>query len=403
MSSILQLVESHERWRGSCLNLMASENVTSPAARRILGSDLGHRYTLPVFQTWDGDFIENAYRGTRYLDAVEEEGETLACQVFRATHASLKPLGGHGAGMALLLAACRRGDAVMALSPDHGGYNGYVAGYMPEFLGLEAILAPADPDRMTIDAGAAADVIRGKRPRLVIAGQSVFPFPVDLGPLAAACKETGALLAYDGSHVLGLLAGGRFQDPLREGCSAVVASTHKSFFGPQGGLLLSVDTGLFERMEANMVWRTIDNAHWHRIGALAHALAEAKRFGPEYAAQVIANAKALARGLDERGLPVRFAGRGYTESHQVLLDARRLKDSWHLSTNDLANRLERENIIVDAIGRIGTSEATRLGMKEEEMDKVAELLVQAAKGEEVRAQVADLRGKRAVHFALPEA
>lgn len=137
--------------------------------------------------------------------------------------------------------------------------------------------------------------------------------------------------------------------------------------------------------------RTQDNAHWHRIAALGVALEELKEHGRAYARQVVANARALARALDEGGLAVRFADLGYTESHQLLLDGDSLKAKQGLTTQDLAKRLEARDVIVDAMGRLGSQELTRLGAREEDMARVADLVLRAAKGRKVQDEVHGLR------------
>src|SRR5206468_7737240 len=125
---------------------------------------------------------------------------------------------------------------------------------------------------------AANRIIAGK-PKLVLLGGSFIVFPHNLRALRKACDEVGALLAYDGSHVLGLIAGGQFQDPLREGADVLFGSTHKSFFGPQGGLGVTDRDDLFATMVDRFPWRVGVNSHWNRIAATAHALLETKQFG----------------------------------------------------------------------------------------------------------------------------
>src|SRR5207249_11830772 len=126
--------------------------------------------------------------------------------------------------------------------------------------------------------------------------------------------------------VLGLVAGGQFQDPLREGADILLGSTHKSFFGPQGGLLVTDREDLFARISEAFTWRVADNAHWNRIAATAQALLETKAFGEDYAKQVVRNAQALGRELEKRDPPVKCAHRGYTKRHQAhLLEAGLIK------------------------------------------------------------------------------
>ncbi|TLZ57790.1 MAG: hypothetical protein E6K17_02330, partial [Methanobacteriota archaeon] len=127
MRDVLDLVAKHEDWRlHRTINLIPSENVTSEPVRRILGSDLGHRYTLPWGKEWHGYVIENSYRGTRFLDEIEALGERLAREVFNARHATIKPMSGHLAGMMLLASVCSRGDRILVLDSRVGGYDGYM-------------------------------------------------------------------------------------------------------------------------------------------------------------------------------------------------------------------------------------------------------------------------------------
>ena len=226
-------------------------------------------------------------------------------------------------------------------------------------------------------------------------------FPHNLRALRKACDEAGALLAYDGSHVLGLIAGGQFQDPLREGADVILGSTHKSFFGPQGGLLLTNREDLFDRIVERFTWRVGDNAHWNRIAATAQALLETKAFGKDYARQVVRNAQALGRELEKRDLPVKLAHRGYTKSHQVhLLEAGLIK-RWGIDPNEFSVRLERNDVIVDSVARIGTNEATRMGAKEPHMERVADLIARAAKGADVRGEVTSLRKELSLSYVFP--
>ena len=401
MRDVLDLVERHDAWRGRTINLIPSENVTSPQVRAILGSDLGHRYTLPWGKDFHGYVIENSYRGTRYLDEIEVLGERLAREVFKAEYATLKPLSGHLAGMLVLSTLCARGDSILVLDSRVGGYDGYMPEYLPEMLGLRADFLPFDESEWTVDTEAAAAAIETTRPKLVLIGGSFIVFPHNLRRLRKACDSVGAVLAYDGSHVLGLIAGGQFQDPLREGADVLFGSTHKSFFGPQGGLLLTNRGDLFTQMVEHFTWRVADNAHWNRIAATAQALLETRAFGRDYARQVVRNAQALGRELDKRDVPVKFAHRGYTKSHQVhILEAGLIK-RWNVNPNDWSVALERNDIIVDSVARVGTNEVTRMGAKERHMETLADLIARATKGEDVREAVAALREEFTLTCVFP--
>lgn len=392
MSEILAKVRRHNQWRmGECLNLIPSENITSPQVREILSSDLGHRYTLPFDKVLHGLYVENAYRGTRYLDEIEGIGEKLARDVFGAKHASLKPLSGHVAALMMLIACCNRGDRILTLRPEHGGYDGYWTGYMPKVLGLKVSALPFSERNWNLDYDNAAGKIIREKPALVVVGASFLLFPYHLDSLREACTEAGSILGYDASHVLGLIGGGEFQKPLDEGADVLCGSTHKSFFGPQGGLILTNRSDLFESIDKTTHWRVMDNAHWHRIAALAQALLETKRFGREYAKQVVTNTRVLAGELDEGGFPIRFGNMGYTECHQILVDTRAVQERMGLTPHEYSSRLEGSSIIVDSVGRLGANELTRMGANEEIISKVADIILRTLRGERTRAEVLKLR------------
>jgi len=359
ISEILALVEKHEKWRGKeCLNLIPSENVMSPAVRGLLSSELVHRYTAR----------DRFYMGTRFMDEIEEFGEELAREVFEAEIADLRPLSGHVADMIFVACFSKTSDVLMCVSPDDGGYPGLWDDGLAGLLGLKAVPLPFLKESMNIDVGKAEETIKRFKPKILIFGASLITFPHPVKELASVARENGALVGFDGSHVLGLIAGKHFQDPLREGAHALFGSTHKSFFGPQGGIILA-DKEHGEVIKARIYPRFVDNAHWNRIAALTLALAEMKEFGKEYAEQVIRNAKALAKNLHSYGLPVKCSHLGFTESHQLILDF-----GGYERGREIAQKLQQANIIVDCVIRIGTCEVTRRGMKEAEMAKIAELI-----------------------------
>ncbi|TLZ84833.1 MAG: serine hydroxymethyltransferase [Methanobacteriota archaeon] len=396
------LVKTHEDWRlREVINLQASENVMSTEARSLLSTDFAHRYTLPEDLVPGLAGLKNAYRGTKHTDAMEALSERYARDLFRSAFASLKPLSGHLAGFMLLQACCKRGDRILVVSSAHGGYDGYMPGYLPEYLGLTVDFLPFDERTWNVEAKAAADAIIETKPRLVLVGASLILFPYNLRWLRGACDDVGTILGYDASHVLGLVAGGEFQRPMTEGVDVLSASTHKSFPGPQGGLFLSNRKDLFDRAMQTFLWRIQDNAHWNRIASTAQVFLEMKEFGGAYAKQVIANSKALGKQLDLWGFPVKFASLGYSRCHQIHVDPIALQDAWGLTPAQFADRLEANNLIVDAVGRIGTSEVTRMGATEDEMQSIAGLIVRAARGEDVRVEVAEVRAGLRLSFVFP--
>jgi glycine hydroxymethyltransferase len=351
------LLRAHEKWRlQSCLNMLPSENFASEAVRSVLSCDLSNRYTSP----------DHFYMGTKYIDQIQVETENLAKHLFRANFAEVRPLSGHSADMIVLTAFADRGDTIMTVDKSNGGYPGISDIGYPRVYGLRFTEFPFNKHAFNIDVEKAALALERERPKLVVFGASLILFPHPVRQLSETCHRIGATVVYDGSHVLGLIAGGQFQDPLREGADLLIGSTHKSFFGPQGGIILS--KGHEEKIRKEVHPAIVDNAHWNRIAALYVALSESRRFGRRYARQVIRNSKSLATALDERGIKLVGKGHGFTESHQTIVDVTPEEGV------KMARRLEKANIIVDVGVRIGTSEETRRGMKEEEMECIAELI-----------------------------
>lgn len=375
---LARLVRAHDRWRGrGVFNLLASENAVSPAARKYLASDLSGRYTLPMSAPFDGETLDNSYAGTRYTDQIESLANASAARLFRARHATTRPLSGHIAAMSVLATVLPPRARYLAIPPESGGYDGYAPGYLPALLGHTVRPLPADGPGHRVEAEAAVETIRRERPNAVVLGQSFFLFPYPLREIAEAAHAVDALVLYDASHVLGLIAGGEFQNPLADGADVLFGSTHKSFPGPQGGLIATDRSDLFAQMDPAFVWRTFDNAHWNRIAALGQTLLELERCGAEYARTVVANARALGRALTDEGFPLIAEAQGFTASHQLHLDRPRLKERHGIGGGALARRLERQRLLIDLVGRIGTAEVTRLGLTPEEMPRLAGLLARA--------------------------
>lgn len=354
---VRRAVASHEKWRlEECLNLSAAENYSSPDSRELLQSDFVNRYSD------DRDF----HKGARYLNEVQEVAVDLAKKVFRAKFADVRPISGHLCDVAVLLALVKRGDKVLSVSSANGGYPGVSAAGVGQFIGTQDVFFPFNEDAFNIDIDKSKEVMRNEQPKLIVYGASKILFP---HPIKDLEKESeGSTKVYDGSHVLGLIAGNQFQNPLGEGCSVLFGSTHKSFPGPQGGIILSNDEEIFSRVSKKVYPGLVDNIHWNRVAALSIALAEMLEFGEEYAKAVVKNSEALGRALDELGVKVKGSKYGYSKSHQVILDYDS-KDCEAISA-----RLEEANIIADSSCRFGTSEATRMGMGSREMSEVAELI-----------------------------
>jgi len=379
IEEILGIVKKHEHWRGSqCLNLIPSENVMSSAVRSLLSSELGNRYTSR----------DNFYMGTRFTDEIEHYGEELARKLFRAERADLRPLSGHIADLIVLANFAKPGDTLMCLSPESGGYPGMWKEGLAGLLGLRTVALPFSKNDRNVRVEQAKEEIRRVKPKLVVFGASLITFPHPVKEIVEVARENNAFVGFDGSHVMGLVAGNQFQDPLREGAYALFGSTHKTFFGPQGGIILA-DKEHGALLQSRIYPAFVDNAHWNRIAALTLALAEMERFGEAYAKQVVRNSQTLAKALHDHGFPVECEHLGFTKSHQTILDFGSYENG-----RAVAEKLERANIVADCVVRIGTCEVTRRGMREKEMLKIAELLkrviIDNERHEKIRKDVAKL-------------
>lgn len=386
-------MEAHERWRAhDCLNLLASENLTSPTVQAYLSSDLGRRYTLPLHQELHGELVDNGYAGTKYTDQVEALAATAAARLLHAKFASVRPLSGHIASMCVLAPLLKPKARYLAVQPPDGGYDGYAPGYLPAVLGHQVLPLPLHGPTHRADPAEVAALLRREKPDAVVLGQSFVLFPYPLREIAEEAHRAGALVLYDASHVLGLVMGGQFQNPLPEGVDVVFGSTHKSLFGPQGGLLATSREDLFRQIDDAITWRVVDNVHWNRIAALGQALLEMERVGGSYAKTVVANAQALGKALDQEGFPLVGKEEGFTESHQLHFDGAELQRRQGVAPPGLARRLEEQDLVIDLVGRVGTAEATRLGLKPRDMPRVARLLREAGlERKDVRRQVHALR------------
>ena len=330
----------------------------SPQARILLSSELTHRYTSS----------HKFYMGTKFVDEIERYGEKLAREVFNTETADLRPLSGHIADLIFFANFTKAKDLVVCPSEADGGYPGMWKNALPKFLKYKVIAFPFSSKKRNIKTEEAKELIQRIKPKVIVFGASLFLFPHPVRELAKVAHEVGAHVGYDGSHVMGLIAGKTFQDPLREGADTLFGSTHKSFFGPQGGIFLA-DKAHGEKVKKNVFPAYVDNAHWNRIAALTLALAEMKEFGRSYAAQVVNNAQALARALSDYRFPVACHAYGFTKSHQVFLNYGGYK-----AGRAIAERLEKANIITDCTVRLGTCETTRRGMKEREIQEIATLM-----------------------------
>ncbi|WP_413824974.1 MULTISPECIES: serine hydroxymethyltransferase [unclassified Methanobrevibacter] len=400
------LIKDHTNWMKNSINLIASENITSSQVKTALASDLSHRYA-------EGLAGQRLYEGCKYIDEIEEKTIDLSKKLFNADFVNVQPISGVTANLATFFAFTKPGDKIMTMSVPMGGHISHENVSAAGIRGLKNVFYPFNPEVMNIDADKMQKQIREEKPNVVLLGGSLFLFPHPVKEAVEAAQEVGAKVLYDGAHVLGLIAGGQFQDPIGDGVDALMGSTHKTFPGPQGGIIFSKKE--YSNDINNAVFPGIvSNHHLHHLAGLGIATAEMMEFGEDYAKQTIKNAQALAQALYERGFNVMCEDLGFTESHQVAMNVSNIKKA-----TILAKELESNNVILnknlipgddvnhsdDPSGiRMGTQELTRRGMKESEMDEVAEFIKRVAiDNEEIKDDVTEfMKDFTNVHYAFKE-
>jgi len=388
-NNIFSKLKEHNKWFEDSIPLIASENIPSPAVREAIISDFGNRYA----EGWPG---ERVYAGCIFIDDVEFECMKLAKKLYKAKFADVRPISGVVANLAVYSAFTNPGEIMLAPSIPAGGHISHGkkehSGTAGLVHGLEIEFYPFDAEEMTIDVDKTKQKVielkkQDRLPKMAMFGGSLFLFPHPVKELADFLKSNGMHINYDAAHVAGLIAGGKFQDPLREGADTMTMSTHKTLFGPQGGLVLGGKEHEDPIKKATFPGLTSSH-HIHHMAGKAVAFAEALEFGKDYANQVIKNAKILAQALSDAGFKVLGENRGFTKSHQIAVNVLDYSDGGKVEAD-----MEKANIIVNRqlipgdikAGRnyfhpggirLGVSEITRLGMKKDEMKQVAEFIKQ---------------------------
>jgi len=385
-NNILDLMKKHHDMFANAIPLIASENISSPTVREAVASDLAHRYA----EGWAG---KRVYAGNEFFDQIELKCIDLAKKYWRAGFADVRPISGVLANLITYTALTQPGDKMMAMPIAQGGHISHNRTAV-KVHGLNVDFFEFNEEEMNLDIDKSIKNLRNFKPKLVLFGASVFLFPHPVKEISEVAKGIGAKVMYDGAHVAGLIGSGYFQQPLEEGADVFTLSTHKTFPGPQHGCVLAIqDEELNKNLRIAAFPALLSNHHLNNVAALAITLTEMLKFGKEYHRQVIKNAKALAQSLHERGFDVLAEKKGFTESHTIVADISKLSKTigWGDKVQELLEKARiilNRNLIPRDIKenrsfrtpsgiRLGTSEVTRLGMKESEMDYIAELIERA--------------------------
>ncbi|MBB5477247.1 serine hydroxymethyltransferase [Micromonospora parathelypteridis] len=366
-----------DRLRGG-LQLIASENLTSPAVLAALGSTLTNKYA-------EGYPGRRYYGGCAEVDRAEEIGIARAKELFGAEHANLQPHSGASANLAAYAALVQPGDTVLAMDLPHGGHLTH--GSRVNFSGkwFHPVGYPVRPDTELIDYDEVRDLARAHRPKLIICGATAYPRLIDFARFREIADEVGAYLMVDAAHFIGLVAGRAIPSPVPY-ADVICATTHKVLRGPRGGMILCRES-LAQRIDKAVFPFTQGGPLMHAVAAKAVALREAAQ--PEfqtYAKQVVSNAQALAAGLADEGMrPVS----GGTDTHLALIDLRDLGvtgaeaerrcDAASITLNKNAIPYDPQPPMVASGLRVGTPSVTTQGMREGELRQVATLITRAVR------------------------
>jgi glycine hydroxymethyltransferase len=384
------LLSELDRARGG-LQLIASENFTSPAVLAALGSTLSNKYA-------EGYPGKRYYGGCAEVDKAEIIGIERAKELFGAEHANLQPHSGASANLAAYGAFVKPGETVLAMSLPHGGHLTH--GSKVNFSGkwFEVVSYGVREDTETIDYDEVRSIALQHKPRMIIAGATAYPRLIDFAAFRAIADEVGAILMVDAAHFIGLVAGKAIPSPVPY-ADVVTFTTHKVLRGPRGGMILTraehaaaIDKAVFPMMQGGPLM--------HAVAAKAVALKEA--MSPEYqayAAQVIRNAQALTASLADEGMrPVS----GGTDTHLALIDLRGIdvtgadaevrSDAARITLNKNAIPYDPLPPAVTSGIRVGTPSVTTQGMGEAEMAEIGQLIARAVKDPASAREVADQVG-----------
>ena len=374
--------------QNTTIQLIASENFTSPAVLAAQGSVLTNKYS-------EGYPGKRYYGGNVVVDEAEDLARARVLALFGADHANVQPHSGANANMAAYLALLDPGDVVMGMRLDQGGHLTH--GSPVNFSGrlYRFVAYGVDDDTEVLDYDGIRDAARAERPKLIVAGATAYPRVIDFAAFRSIADEVGALLMVDAAHIAGLIAGGAHPSPVPY-ADVVTFTTHKTRRGPRAGAILcreqyaaAIDKAVFPGLQGGPLM--------HVIAAKAVAFHEAAR--PEfrdYAAQIVRNAQALAAGLTEEGFRIVSGG---TDNHLMLV-AQEALDVAGITTNKNAIPNDPEKPFVTSGLRLGTAAVTTAGMGEDQMTEIASLIARVLRApddtatrDDVRDQSARLCGK----------
>ena len=388
--------------------MIASESIMSPLAEKYFLTDFAGRYN-------EHTGPDCHYQGTKYSYEIEELCNEIFRNNFNTPFVDTRPLSGGVANLIIYSSFAKPGDNIVSLGIPNGAHVSSTRWGMAGIRGLNSIDMFFDTKEMNIDVERTVHLIKKVNPKIIMFGASMILFPEPIKEIKEQI-DSNIKVAYDSAHVFGLVYNKEFQQPLEEGADLICSSTHKTFQGPQGGIIIgnkNLDQKDWDKIQTAIFPGTISNHHIHKLPSLAITALEMDKFGKDYAKQVIKNSKALGQALYDLGFKVLCPEKGFTKSHQVIVNVKEFGGG-----KTVAQLLEENNIICNKMSlpidtpqdatknpsgiRLGSQELTRIGMKENEMKEVANFFRKAIKEKKnIKKDVEDFRKDfKKIHYCF---
>ncbi|MDD5056022.1 MAG: serine hydroxymethyltransferase [Candidatus Peribacteraceae bacterium] len=378
------------------VELICSENYVSPAVLEIMGSVFNNKYS-------EGYPGKRYYGGQEFTDQVETLAIERAKQLFKAGHANVQPHAGAPANIATYFALLEPGDTVMGMDLSHGGHltHGHPVTYITKIFKFVRYKMK-DVESGEIDYEEMLEVAKKERPKIILAGFSAYPRELNYAKIKAVAKEVGALAVADMAHIAGLIAGGAARNPFDDDFDVILTTTHKTLRGPRGGMIMTKDPELGKKIDKMVFPGYQGGPIMQMVAAKAVAFGEAlKPEFSDYAHQIVKNCKHMAQFFMDRGAKLVTNG---TDNHLMLIDCVK---SWNLAGKEVEQLFDRVNITLnknmiaddprkamDPSGvRLGTAAITTRGMKEKEMDVLAQFMLRAIEKRNDEKALISLRGE----------
>lgn len=379
-----------------CFNLNPAGNAMNPRAEAFLAEGLGSRPSLG----YPGDKYEMGLEAVEQIEAIAAE---LCAEIFQAKYAEIRVASGAMANLYAFMATCKPGDTIIVPPASIGGHVTHQMAGAAGLYGLDIHEAPFDGANFTVDLEGLRKLARSLKPKLMTIGGSLNLFAHPVKEVRAIADEVGALVMFDAAHLCGMIAGRAWANPLLEGAHLMTMSTYKSLGGPAGGLIVTNDAGLAQRLDAIAYPGMTANFDVAKSAALALTMLDWREHGQDYAKAMVRVAKALAQELDKNGVPVFAGAAGLTVSHQFAVKAEKFGGGQTAS-----KKLRKANLLVSGIGlpipdvagdlngiRFGTPEIVRWGVGEQDAPQLAEFVARALASNDPASLASDVSQFRA--------